>query len=572
MLLLNLMKTLRFKIFFVIAIFVVIGFTIYANSFKVPIFWDDEDNITNNVFIKDWQYFPQFFSENLIAGAGLVSNYWRPMLLTVLSVGWHIWEDWPAGYHFINISLHIANAVLLFFILFRLFKNNWLAFFTALIFLVHPLQTEAITPATGTADPLWFFFALLSIVFFLKKYRFLSLASFVFALISKEIAIVTPALIFIIDFFLKSGEKGVSFKEKLKEIFKKIWPFWALALFYIFLRATILNFKNSFNFYEAGTSIFASDLYIRVITFFRILTVYFGLIFRPFNLHMERTVEIASSFFSLDVILGCVIFVGLLILAFTQFKKWPIFSFGILWFFICLAPTSNILVPINNLLYEHWLYTPLVGIFIALFWFLLTIFEKKYYRWILFIIIAGYLVFLSYLTVKRNQEWHDPIVFYNQILRYTPDSYRVINNLGKTYAETGNRQMAEATYKKAINLFPDISVAYHNLANLYKNDGKQEMAEQYYKTAIAVDPDFLYSYNALALMYIGEQKYQEARQIFEKYLERHNARIDILYTLSQIAIMEKDYKGALSYLRRALLIDSQNQMIQSAAQKLMFFQ
>ena len=558
----------KYRIFFVIAIFIVIGFSIYANSFRVPIFWDDEDNITNNAYIKDWRYFPRFFSENLIAGAGLLSNYWRPMLLTVLSTEWHIWKDWPAGYHLINISLHIANAVFLFLILFYLFKNNWLAFLTALAFLVHPLQTEAITPVTGTADPLWFFFALLSIIFFLKKYRLLSLMAFVFALMSKEIAIVIPTLIFIIDFFLKSGEEIRSFKEKLKEIFKKIWPFWALAFFYIFLRAAVLNFKNSFNFYDAG-SIFASDPYVRLVTFFRILMVYLGLIFRPFNLHMERTVEVASSFFSLDIILGSIIFIGLLVLAFTQFKKWPIFSFGILWFFICLAPTSNILIPINNLLYEHWLYAPLVGIFMVLFWFLLSIFEKKYYRWILFIIIGGYLIFLSYLTVKRNQEWRNPIVFYSQILQYAPSSYRVINNLGKAYAETGNRQMAEVTYRKAINLFPDVSVAYHNLANLYKNDGKEEIAEQYYKTAIKIDPEFVYSYNALAEMYLEKQKYHEARQILEEYLERHSARIDILYTLSRIAITEKDYKGAMLYLQRALSVDPQNQMIQSAAQELL---
>lgn len=113
---------------FIAIVFIILGFTIYVNTFKVPIFWDDEDNITNNLYIKDWQYLPQYFSENLIAGAGLLSNYWRPALLLVFSAGWHLWGNWPAGYHFINISLHIANAILLFLILDYLFKNRWLAF------------------------------------------------------------------------------------------------------------------------------------------------------------------------------------------------------------------------------------------------------------------------------------------------------------------------------------------------------------------------------------------------------------------------------------------------------------
>jgi hypothetical protein len=151
-------QKLKKHISLVVAIvFIVLGFALYANTFQVPIFWDDEDNITNNQYIKNWDYFPRFFSENLIAGAGLVSNYWRPMLLAVFSTGWHIWGNWPGGYHFINISLHIANAILLFLILTYLFKHRGLAFLTSSVFLVHPLQTEAITPATGTADPLWVF-------------------------------------------------------------------------------------------------------------------------------------------------------------------------------------------------------------------------------------------------------------------------------------------------------------------------------------------------------------------------------------------------------------------------------
>lgn len=565
-----------------IFLFIIFGFIIYANTFAVPIFWDDEDNITNNQYIKNWDYFPRFFSENLIAGAGLVSNYWRPMLLAVFSTGWHIWGNWPGGYHFINISLHIANAILLFLILTYLFKHRGLAFLTSSVFLVHPLQTEAITPATGTADPLWVLFAFLGIFFYLKfrisnklsfqsGYYFLSLAMYVLALMSKEIAIIIPALIFISDFFFKPMEEEMSFKERLKKIIKIIWPFLVLAGFYILLRATVLNFQNTFNFYNQESNAFASHFYIRFFTFFRVLIVYLGLFFWPHNLHMERSVEIATSFFSLDVILGGLLFAGLLILAFTQFKRLPILSFGILWFFIGLAPTSNILVPINNTLYEHWLYLPLIGIFLILFWLGIVIAREFRYQKIFLIIPLIFLVFLGYVTINRNHEWRDPITFYKQILKYTPNSYRVINNLGKTYAEAGDYQKAEIMYKKAINLDPAGPTAYHNLANIYNASQKEDLAEQYFRLAIKADPNFVYSYNALANMYLKNQKYREARQIFEDYLEYDKTKTNTLFLLAQIAVAEKDFKGALDYLEKALVIEPQNQIVQTAIQQILLF-
>ena len=576
-------QKLKKHISLVVAIvFIVLGFALYANTFRVPIFWDDEDNITNNQYIKNWDYFPRFFSENLIAGAGLVSNYWRPMLLVIFSTGWHIWGDWPGGYHFINISLHIANAILLFLILTYLFKHRGLAFLTSSVFLVHPLQTEAITPATGTADPLWVLFAFLGIFFYLKfrisnklsfqsGYYFLSLAMYVLALMSKEIAIIIPALIFISDFFFKPTEEEMSFKERLKKIIKIIWPFLVLAGFYILLRATVLNFQNTFNFYNQESNAFASHFYIRFFTFFRVLIVYLGLFFWPHNLHMERSVEIATSFFSLDVILGGLLFAGLLILAFTQFKRLPILSFGILWFFIGLAPTSNILVPINNTLYEHWLYLPLIGIFLILFWLGIVITREFRYQKIFLIIPIIFLVFLGYVTINRNHEWRDPITFYKQILKYTPNSYRVINNLGKTYAEAGDYQKAEIMYKKAINLDPAGPTAYHNLANIYNASQKEDLAEQYFRLAIKADPNFVYSYNALANMYLKNQKYREARQIFEDYLEYDKTKTNTLFLLAQIAVAEKDFKGALDYLEKALVIEPQNQIVQTAIQQILLF-
>ncbi|MDP3965654.1 MAG: tetratricopeptide repeat protein [bacterium] len=555
-------------------VLIFIGFAVYANAFQNQMFWDDNDSILNNLYVHDWGYFLKYFTENLIAGAGFFSNFWRPILLSVFSLEWHLWGEWPAGYHFVSTAFHVANAVLIFQILCTIFQKRRVAFLTALIFLIHPLQTEAVTYVAGMADPLSVFFILLGIFFFLKfrtsdvtpwrsRFYLLSLLMYALALMSKETAIIMPALLVISDFFLERGDQEqISFKETLLRIWRTAWPFLVIGGLYFLLRATVLNFGDTFNLYGEATA-YTSSFSIRIFTFFQVITAYFALLFWPVGLHMERSVDMATSFLSLPVISGALIFLGLIALAFTQFKRYPILSFGILWFFIGLAPTSNILIPINGLIYEHWLYLPMVGIFLIVIWLGEVLAEKYGVGKTLLLIFLIFVVFLSVLTIERNREWRDPITFYNQTLRYSPESYRVINNLGMAYADRHDYVLAEATYRRAIEVASSSPVAYHNLGNTYQKIGKTNLAIENFNTAIQRDPEFFFSYNALANLYVQEKNYTEARKVLEQYLNYSDSKSGTLFLLAQIAVAQKDYNSALDYLNSALLIDPANETIRS---------
>lgn len=551
-------------------------------------FWDDFDSILNNQYVHDLQHFPRYFSENLIAGSGVSSQYWRPALLTVFSLQWQMWQDWAPGYHFVNASFHIANSIILFYILFYLFKNAWLSLFTVFVFLAHPLQTEAVTYVAGLGDPLSVFFMFTGLFCYLKfritgkdaiesKMYYISLLMYILALMTKETAIIMPGLIFLTDFFfIEKREKP--FLEKLKRSLQRIISFASIGLFYIFLRATVLNFGASFNLYGEPTP-FTQNFHYRLFTFFRTLTVYLRLLFLPFNLHMERTVEIATSFFSPSVILGAFIFAGSISLAFLLLKKAPVVSFGIFWFFIALFPMSNLLVPVNDLIYEHWMYVPLIGIFVIIIWLAQKVGNlvskkqesrknhiqvnswAKYIQstnWLeklLLFFFLLFLIFLSVLTIRRNRDWRDPITFYNQTLEYAPNSYRIINNLGMAYTDVGDYAKAEETYKRAIKLNPDIPVAYHNLANSYQEMGEEELAIENYKNAISNNPAFLNSYVALADLYLENQNVQEARSVYEQALGHTDLDLDILFYLGELAFQQNDLEGSILYLEQALEIN-----------------
>lgn len=500
--------------YFVFILFLIIGFAIYANSFVVPFFWDDNDNVVNNVYVKSWQYLPKYFSENLIAGAGLLSNYWRPLLLINYSLDYHFFGLNKYWWHFENVLLHILNAFLIFLLLHHLIKKRWLAFLVALIFLIHPVQTEAITMITARADPLSLFFILLASLGYAKdKYPIGRVFAFGLGLLTKETAIILPALLILMEIcFPKEGRT-------FKSVALKISPFLLLAGVYFFGRLTVLNFNNTLNFYN-DSSLFATSIGVRILSFLKVLSIYYGLLIFPHNLRMERFFEpvTATSPFLIFIL---IISLGLIAFSLWRYKANRLYLFGIGWFFIALAPTSNILIPINRIIYEHWLYIPIIGFFIFLIAFLeeaLNFFSKNY-RYILAGLAAGYAIFLGIVTIDRNRDWRDPVIFFNNVLKYNEKSLLAWNNLGMAYADKNEFKKTKYAYERAIALDEKNESAppHHNLGNLYKSVRMFNEAIAEYEKAIAIDKNFYFSYNALFDLYLKTKNQEEYNKLLERF-------------------------------------------------------
>ena len=149
-------------------IIVLVGLIAYHNCLTNEMFWDDDDFILKNRYIKNWKYFPNFFSENIVAGGYLLSNYWRPVLLTVFSFAWHAWGPWEPGWHLVSIFFHCLDAVLIFFLLNRLFANRLLSFIIAALFVAHPVHNEAVVYPNSLGDSLATFFVLSSLLLFTR--------------------------------------------------------------------------------------------------------------------------------------------------------------------------------------------------------------------------------------------------------------------------------------------------------------------------------------------------------------------------------------------------------------------
>lgn len=497
----------------------IVAFMVYANTLQGDFIWDDEYLILNNTQIKSFSHLPNVFKTYVGYGSENINNFYRPVQEISNMIDWFLWGKVPFGFHLTNTILHALVAVLVFLFLFYLAGDIFIAGIASLLWAVHPVHTEGVAYIAGRADSLYSLFMLLSLVLFvifvngtkekkkiLGAYLF-SLICFILSLLSKEIVLTMPVLIFLyLFYFLRKTEHN--------NVYKKLrwsWaPYAVIVVVYGFLRKSVLDFSDI-----APQSVFVKiPLGYRLVTFFRTVVIYFKLLIWPTDLHMERTLEISNSIFEPSAIFAMLI-IGLLVWGLIKtYKKNRLISFGIAWFFVNLFPVSNI-IPINSFLAEHWIYMASMGIFLMVAVGAAYIYREKLprgpvfrisYIGLLAIIIALY----GRAAMIRNLDWKDEISFFNSTLKYHPRNARLYLNLGNTYYEKGQLDEAIAQYRKSIEINPKYAVAYGNIASANLHRGNLKEAERNLLLAIKMKHNYPIAHYNLGIVYFQKGNYDDS--------------------------------------------------------------
>lgn len=459
------------------------------------------------------------------------------------------------------------------------------AFLTALIFTVHPLNTEAVTYIAGRGDSLVVLFMLLALVLFIKTkdspsklwiYKLSSLVSMTIGILSRETGIIFPFLLMIFYIAFLSVDK---FWISVKKAFKEAWLYFGVVVIYGILRLTVLNFQNTLNFYTAP-NLYSENLWYRMLTFMHVLVDYFRLLFVPVGLHMERSMTVHTSLFQWPVWLGVLIIIGILGMLCRLYKKrhpdFRIWLFGWGWFFIGLAPVSGI-TPINAVIYEHWLYLPMIG-----FWFIAAVYLARLFDYLkktrkpLFVIcillFGAYISFYAVQSIKRNILWGKPIEFFEDILKYEPDSARVSNNLGNLHFNKGDMVKAEEHYRKSAEAGDIFAQPHFNIGGILQSKGDAFGAIKEYEKAIEIDPSFHYSYQNLVVIYANQGDLIKATEYVEilKRLRPNDPRV--YYNAALIYLARNDRNSAIENLNQGAVVvgrDSEaEQLIQDLLKQL----
>ena len=491
-------------------VFVALSFTIYANVIHGEFLFDDNIFIQNNQFVKNAD-FKAIFTNGITQGSGLNDNFYRPLQQCLYVLSYKIGGNSTWAYHIWGILFHGINGFLVFCLIKSLFPNRRnIAIIVAILFVLHPVQTQAVSYISGLSEPLSAFFILSCLLAYsylstsqkLWQNLLLLLVSILAALLavfSKENGILAAPLAILICLYKYkiSNAKPSPIQLATPAILLLI------ALSFIYLKLTVLNFTGNFGLSDQ-TNIYNEKIWVRMFTFITILPEYFRRLVFPFGLHYETPYTAFVTLKTPKALLSLLLlFLGLAYALFNFRKKEYLPAIALMWFIIALAPVSG-LIPLNSMYLEHWLYLPIIGFLLLAVHFGETILSKFSAGWMILIPIC--LLFAAGVFY-RNTQWASAEKFYRNELKFTKKSARVYNNLAMVLADQKRCNQAVEYYQKAIRLYDVYPQSHHNMARCYEEMGMLNEAANEYFNALLIDPNFLYSHTKLpnVLLKLGDK-------------------------------------------------------------------
>lgn len=551
----------------ILAALLTLGTLLYGNSLGVPWYFDDFDNIVNNAMIADLETaLAQLFAPRGVAYLSFALNY----ALSGLDV---------FGFHLVNILLHVGNAFLVYLLLRQFYPGSiqW-PLGGALLFLTHPVQTQAVTYIVQRMTSLSCFFFLAAVLLFIAAMRRrdggvpfasarhllpygLSLTAGLLAAFSKENTVVLPLVLLAVARLLRPGLKPV-----LGRQLTYVAPFLVVPVLAGLAQLTgeqstlqvVTGGNVEFFILPDGARYSTPTLapeYLRwryLATEFVVFWLYLKLLVAPFGLVLDYCYPLAERFFNLRSLLAFGGLLGVGLLAFFSRKRSPLVLFGVCWFFITVAIESTFF-PLDPI-YEHRLYLPMVGVAIVGIEFM----RRLPARPVRFAAVALLLVF-SVMTVQRNAQWGDPIGFWEDNVARVSHSYRPKDHLAVEYFKAKRYEEALALWQEAIRIHPRGYSMHENMAELYSERGMYEEAKRCFETAIRFNGKPARLYSKLGALHATNGNVAGGIRYLEKAvaLQPEDANLVMnlgsgYYKLGQRAEAEALYRRAVSLEPRFL--------------------
>ena len=498
----------------------------------------------------------------------------------------------PFYYRLTNLLVHLLSGILLFFLILEgcrhLKKTNFLsrhalpiAFTTMALFLLHPVQTQAVSYVIqARLEGLATLFVLAALLTFLKAFQTgNSILKYLLATISifigfascgtKEITIVTPLLALLLDWFFLAEEKWVGLKTRLwfHIVFSAV--IFGMYLHYLSpqyvsdiatLKVTTTNNRGNIITPHAHDLIKPFQF---LISEFKVVLHYLVMFLWPLSISVEYDWKLSENFFSPNSFFPFLILATLFAFAIYSLlkKKYSFFGFGMIWFFIAIAPRCS-LIPSPELICDYktylaspgWLFILAIAISF-IFNFVLTHikniptwFYSNQTQLALTIIL---LLPIGYSSMNRNVVWSSSIEFWSDITKKAPLKARGHNNLGVALSEAGKFDKAIPRYLEAIRLDRFYSDPFSNLAVAYSVKGEIDKAIAALKQAIRIFPHYPEAYNNLGTLMLKKKDYDSAEKILNIALKLRPYYGKAFYNLGRLYAEKNDDEKSWYYFKKA---------------------
>ena len=481
----------------------------YGWTFSAPMLFDDIDAIVKNPTIRLWN--TAFWAPGNTTAAG------RPILNLSFALNYAMSGTAVWSYHALNLAIHVLAGLTLFGIVRRTLARRGEAaagltgFAAALLWTLHPLQTESVTYIVQRAESLMGLFYLLTVYCFIRsaesevprrRWFACSVAACLLGMATKEVMVSAPLVVLLYDRTFLAG----SFREAWR---RRRGLHLALAATWMVLVGLVASAGWNRNG-EAGFNVGVTP-WGYWLTQFEAVSRYLWLSVWPHPLVFEYgTVWVNRP---TEVALYALLVVGLVVAVLIALGRWPALGFLGVWFLAILAPTS--LMPGRvQMIVEHRMYLPLAAVVT-----LAVIGIQAVVRRHGGIVFAALALGLGLLTALRNEDYRSELGIWSDTVAKRPNNERALGSLGNAWSKIpGRLDDAIAQYEKALRLNPDLAETHTNLGNALKDEGRTKEAITQYEAALRLQPDLAVAHNNLGSALSAEGRTKEAVVQYEAAL------------------------------------------------------
>lgn len=538
-----------------LCILAIITLFVYLPSLQYPFQFDDLPNILNYVKLKTDTLSSLCFSQR------------RWLVIWLNKLIYDLWDSSSLACRIINLAFHISSGALVFWLIID-FKKKLKDYFqiaslTAILFLLHPVQTQTISYIIqGQSEGLASLLSLICIVAFYKFTQTkksstqtlticLLFISLILATSTKEIAIIIPALILLIDWFWVSNGNIQQIKSRLWLHLLIFISTFGMFLYYlkpdffinIFCGRQVV-FNNTGNLLTLGNGSKITQFQF-FISQFKVIIHYLWIFIWPAQICIEYDWPLCQSWWEPSCLIPLfgLLLLGVIIYALLRRNKIHPVAFGLLWFLICTLPRASIIAS-GELLVDYKTYLASVGwLFVIAYLINLAItkyisikYQKNYF-------VLAYLSLMAILclsTIRRNEVWKSNLNFWGDVICKAPQKARGFNNYGMALIENHEYQKSIFYFKRAIelNCFDSVETfywdPYQNLANAYALSGEIDQAVEILQKGLKINPQIAELHSNLGALLAHQRKFDYAIAELKFALKLKPTLGEAMYSLGKI--------------------------------------
>lgn len=574
--------------------FLILAFICYANVLHGEFQFDDHEYIVKNSSIHDITDISAIYSTLAVPT--------RFIAFLTFALNYHVHQLDVFGYHLVNILIHAMNAFLIYYFLRLIFSSEVLAnkvgrrdqyticVLAGMLFVAHPLNTQAVSYITQRFTSLATLFYLLTLSAYVKArmcqsrgrwFFMVAVISGVCAMLTKQISMTLPIMIVMCELYF--FRQDMIFQSRNRRI--------ALSIILVSLLLLIPGLY-SFKVWGILTNQLASHSHIGDVinglnyawTQLSVIGRYVQLFVWPVGQNLDYDFALTRSLFDFKSWLLVGVWAGMVYAAVYQYNRRPLLSFAIAWFLITLSVDSGF-IPIQHVIFEHRMYLPSIGLIIGVVYlFSRLLRDHKVYVAVFSVVVLA----LTVLTIQRNQVWQTEVAMWTDVVKKSPKKSRGYLNLGRAYLQKGKTRRGLVYLSKAIELNPQDVDAYNqrglylyrnglhamalddfnlalqydpratsilvNRGNLFRRIGEYDMAMKDFNSALSVRKDDYRIYVNRGNVFAKLRQFDKALNDFQTARQLNPKYVDILKNIGNAYEFQGEYEKALGEYKKLAAI------------------